>query len=96
MATNLPSYLAQLRLWIVVLFCLLTAVSAQAHPGHEGGHDGDEFVWTYEHAARHPWATLLCLAAGMALAWLVVRALRRARQPFKAGVTRNRAAGMTS
>lgn len=94
MATNLPCYLSQLRLWIVVLLCLLSAASAQAHPGHEGGHEGDDFVWTYEHASRHPWATLLWLAAGMALAWLILRGFRRARQPFKAAAMRTRAAGM--
>jgi hydrogenase/urease accessory protein HupE len=96
MATNLPSCLAQLRLWMVLLFALLTAANAQAHPGHEDAHEGDEFVWTYEHAARHPGATLFWLGAGMVLAWGVAKAIQRGRGSFKGGAGRTRAAGTLS
>jgi hypothetical protein len=95
MATNLPSCLAQFRLWII-LYSLLTAVSAQAHPGPEGGHDGDDFVWTYEHAARHPGATLFWLGAGMVLAWGGGKAIQRGRAAFKGGAARSQAAGRLS
>lgn len=52
----------------------LTLVSlAQAHPGHDGGHD---VTWELSHLAAHPLATLLCLGAivaGAGIAWLLVR-----------------------
>ena len=41
MVHNLPMILTTLRLWVLMLLCLLTTVSAQAHPGHDGHKDGD-------------------------------------------------------
>ncbi|HVS53238.1 MAG TPA: hypothetical protein VHD62_12855 [Opitutaceae bacterium] len=51
---------------------LASAALAQAHPGHDGGH---ELTWDFEHLAAHPGATLgwaLVLATG---AWIAARAL---------------------
>lgn len=96
MATNLPYLFAQLRFWIVVLVCLLTSLSAQAHPGHDGHEEGGEFTWTYEHAVRHPWATLLVVAVGGLLVWGLFRMLRQARQPLKGDATRSQAVGTLS
>lgn len=96
MATNLPFIFAQLRFWIVVLVCLLTSLSAQAHPGHDGHEEGGDFTWTYEHAARHPWATLLAVAVGGLLVWGLFRMLRQAQQPLKVAATRSQAVGTLS
>jgi hypothetical protein len=39
--------------------CLLTLTSlAQAHPGHDDGH---ELTWDFRHLAAHPGATTICL-----------------------------------
>ena len=54
------------------LFFTLTTL-AQAHPGHDGGHD---VTWELGHLIDHPLATLACfsvMAAGAVLAWLLVR-----------------------
>jgi hydrogenase/urease accessory protein HupE len=96
MATNLPFVLAQLRLWLVMLVCLLTSLSAQAHPGHDGHEEGGDFTWTYEHALRNPWATLLLVGIGALLIWVLVRMLRQAQQPLKADANRSPAVGTLS
>jgi hydrogenase/urease accessory protein HupE len=96
MATNLPFIFAQVRFWIVVLVCLLTSLSAQAHPGHDGHEDGGDFTWTYEHAVRHPWASLLVVVVGGLLVWGLFRMLRQAQQPVKGDATRSPAVGTLS
>lgn len=42
------------RAFTLVAF-LATAVLAQAHPGHDDGH---ELTWDFQHLAQNPWATL--------------------------------------
>ncbi len=57
---------------VLFLFFTLTTL-AQAHPGHDGGH---EVTWELSHLIEHPLATLACfgvMAAGAVLAWLLVR-----------------------
>jgi hypothetical protein len=92
MGTNLPTILPMLRFWIILLACVLTTISAQAHPGHEGGHDGDEFVWTADHLARHPGATLLTLAAVVLIAWGAFRFFSATQRQLKAAAARTQAA----
>jgi hydrogenase/urease accessory protein HupE len=95
MGTNLPTILPMLRFWIIILVCMLTCISAQAHPGHEGGHDGDEFVWTADHLARHPGATLLTLAAVALIAWGATRCFAATQRQLKAAAARSQAADKT-
>ncbi len=95
MGTNLPTILPMLRFWIVILACVLTSLTAQAHPGHEGGHDGDEFVWTADHLARHPGATLLTLAAVALLVWGAFRFFSATQRKLKASATHSPVADNT-
>ena len=92
MGTNLPTILPMLRFWFIVLACFLTCITAQAHPGHEGGHDGDEFVWTADHLARHPGAPLLVLAAVALIAWGACRFFSATQGQLKAAAARSQAA----
>ena len=75
MVHNLPMILTTLRLWVLMLLCLLTTVSAQAHPGHEGHEDGGDFTWTYSHVTAHPVASVLWVGAVVLLIWLGRRVL---------------------
>jgi hypothetical protein len=95
MGTNLPTILPMLRFWFIVLVSVLTCITAQAHPGHEGGHDGDEFVWTADHLARHPGATLAILAAVALLAWGATRFFSATQRQLKAAAVRNQVADKT-
>lgn len=88
----MPTILPMLRFWIIILACVLTCITANAHPGHEGGHDGDEFVWTAEHLARHPGATLLILAAVALIAWGATRFFSATQRQIKAAAARTPAA----
>jgi hydrogenase/urease accessory protein HupE len=92
MGTNLPTILPMLRLWIIILACILTCITANAHPGHEGGHDGDEFVWTADHLSRHPGATLLTLTAVALIAWAAARFFSATQRQLKAAASRSQAA----
>ena len=89
MGTNLPTVLPMLRFWIILLACILTSVTVQAHPGHEGGHDGDEFVWTADHLARHPASTLMVLAAVALIAWGAFRFFSATQRQLKAAAARS-------
>jgi hydrogenase/urease accessory protein HupE len=96
MVHNLPMIFATLRIWALVLLCLLTTTAAQAHPGHDGHEEGDGFTWTYAHLTTHPLATVLCLA-GLGLAvWLVRRTLRLKQRQPKAGAMSTPAADTLS
>jgi hypothetical protein len=95
MGTNLPTILPMIRFWIIVLVCVLTCITAQAHPGHEGGHDGDEFVWTADHLARHPGTTLVILAATALIAWGAFRFFSSTQQQLKAAAAHNPVADKT-
>lgn len=95
MGTNLPTILPMLRFWITILACVLTSITAQAHPGHEGGHDGDEFVWTADHLARHPIATLMTMAAVALIAWGTYRFLSASQRQLKAAATHSPVADKT-
>jgi hypothetical protein len=54
--------------------CLLTLTSlAQAHPGHDDGH---ELTWDFRHLAAHPGATTICLTLLGLGAWSLFRAMR--------------------
>lgn len=84
MVNNLPLILTILRNWGLMLLCLLTSVTAQAHPGHEGGHeDGGDFVWTFEHMTRHPFATALCALVVLLALWLAARPFTAQQQAAK-------------
>jgi hydrogenase/urease accessory protein HupE len=95
MGTNLPTILPMLRFWIIILACVLTSITAQAHPGHEGGHDGDEFVWTADHLARHPGATLMIVAVVALIAWGAFRFFSSSQRQLKAAAARSPVAGKT-
>ena len=95
MGTNLPTILPMLRFWIIILACVLTSLTAQAHPGHGGGHDGDEFVWTADHLARHPGATLMIMAVVALLAWGAFRFFTATQRQLKAAADRNPVADKT-
>ena len=92
MAHNLPMIFTALRLWVLMLLCLLTTVSAQAHPGHDGHEDGGDFTWTYSHVTAHPVASVLWVAAVVLLVWLGRRVLD-AQQQAKADAASSPAAG---
>jgi hydrogenase/urease accessory protein HupE len=96
MVHNLPMILTTLRIWALMLLCLLTTVSAQAHPGHDGHEEGGDFTWTYAHLTTHPFATVLCLAGLGLTVWLVLRALRSKQRSPKAGAMSTPAAGTLS
>ena len=69
---------------LLPLAALLVPVLAQAHPGHDGGHD---LEWDTAHFASHPVATILCigvLAAGLWSAVQLVRARRVRNEPASA------------
>lgn len=81
MVNNLPTLLLLVRTWAFLLLYALTASTALAHPGHEGHEDGDGFVWTSDHLAKHPWVTLLWLtAAALVIGFIVRRAGAKQRQ----------------
>lgn len=92
MGSNMPSLFPMIRLWIIILACMLTCIAAQAHPGHEGGHDGDEFVWTADHLARHPGATVVTLAIVAAIAWGAFRFFSATQRQLKAAAAHTQAA----
>ena len=96
MVHNFPTMLLLLRTWAFLLLCALTAATAQAHPGHEGHEDGDGFVWTYDHLAKHPWATLLCITAAALVVWFVVRRAGAKQRQAKACAAGTPAAGTLS
>ena len=96
MGTNMPTILPMFRFWIIILACVLTCITANAHPGHDGGHDGDEFVWTADHLARHPGATLLILAALALLVWGAFRFFSSTQRQLKAAAARNQVADKTA
>jgi hypothetical protein len=55
--------------WIATSAAFLTLASfAQAHPGHDGGHD---LTWELGHYVRHPLATLVWAALIGASIWSV-------------------------
>ncbi|HTO05154.1 MAG TPA: hypothetical protein VL069_15700 [Opitutus sp.] len=60
--------------FIAALFAIVIPVLAHAHPGH----DDHDFTWDFSHLTAHPWATLGCLAALFAGAWIVWRWLKNA------------------
>ncbi len=88
----MPTILPMFRFWIIILACVLTCITANAHPGHEGGHDGDAFVWTADHLTRHPGATLLLLAAVALIAWGAFRFTSATQRQLKAAAARTQAA----
>lgn len=72
---------------------ILTCITANAHPGHEGGHDGDEFVWTADHLGLHPLALGLIVAAAGYSAWLIWKSAKTSPQrPATAGAVSSPAA----
>ncbi len=95
MGTNLPTILPILRFWIIIFAGVLASITAQAHPGHEGGHDGDEFIWTADHLARHPGVTLLILAVGALIAWGAYHCTSATQRQLKAAAARNPVADKT-
>ena len=96
MGTNMPTILPMFRFWIIILACVLTCITANAHPGHDGGHEGDEFVWTADHLARHPGATLLILSALALLVWGAFRFFSSTQRQLKAAAARNQVADKTA
>ena len=95
MVHNLPMIFTTLRLWGLMLLCLLTTVTAQAHPGHDGHEEGGDFTWTSSHVTAHPVASLLWVAAVVLLVWLGRRMFDGQQQP-KAAATNSPAAGTLS
>ena len=57
----------------LVGFAVVAAPLAQAHPGHDDGH---ELTWDFGHLAAHPGATLMCLGLVALAAWVVYRETR--------------------
>ncbi len=93
--TNLPAWRSLLRHGFSVLTCVFTCIRAQAHPGHEGGHEGDEFIWTADHLTRHPAASLFIGAVGILLIWGAYRLYGATQRQFKPVVNRTPAADKT-
>ncbi|MCX6919983.1 MAG: hypothetical protein NTX20_01475 [Verrucomicrobia bacterium] len=95
MGTNLTTILPMLRFWVIILACVLSTITAQAHPGHEGGHEGDEFVWTTDYLTRHPGATLLILSSAALIAWGAWCLFSATQRQLKAAAARNQVADKT-
>ncbi len=51
-----------------------SAVLAQAHPGHDDGH---ELTWDFRHLVENPGATVICLLLLAAAGWAVGQGVRR-------------------
>lgn len=96
MVNNLPMILTMLRTWSLILLCLLTTATAQAHPGHEGHEDGGDFTWTFEHLTKHPFATALCATVVVLVLWLASRRLRAQQRQSMGDAVRSQAAGRNS
>jgi urease accessory protein len=66
---------------VAPVFAALAIVSlAQAHPGHDDGH---ELTWELGHLAAHPLATFVCLAVfGVAIwgGWKLMQATLARRE----------------
>jgi hypothetical protein len=69
------------RAGISLLGFVFSAALAQAHPGHDDGH---ELTWDFGHLAEHPLATLAWTTLLGAAIYLVVR-LARARNARSSG-----------
>lgn len=95
MGTILQQNLGKLRGWVFVVSYVLSSSYGQAHPGHEGGHEGDEFVWTSASLGGHLLATLLLAALGGLIVWSAVRGWRATQRQLKAVANRNPAADKT-
>ena len=97
MGTNLPTILPTLRVWVIVLLCIFTCISANAHPGHEGGHDGDEFIWTADRLGLHPLALVLIVVAAGYYTWLIWKSAKTSQQrPATVGAVSSPAADTLS
>jgi len=64
------------RAWISVTVFIGLAALAQAHPGHDDGH---ELTWdvSVSHLTQHPYATVLGVTVLGAAVWLGLQAIRR-------------------
>jgi hypothetical protein len=80
MASNLPALFPMLRLWIIILVCMLTCISALHRLGHEASRDGKEAVRMEESADRHPVPTDVIPAAMVAASWNCSRLVSSAQQ----------------
>jgi hypothetical protein len=80
MASNLPALFPLLRLWIFILVCMLTCISALHRLGHEASRDVKEAVWNEEAPARHPVPTDVIPAAMVAASWNCSRLVSSAQQ----------------
>jgi putative copper export protein len=58
----MPSLFPMIRLWIVILACVLTYIHAQAGSGHAGGRDEEAVVRTADLLALHTFAMIVILA----------------------------------
>jgi hypothetical protein len=66
MASNMPALFPMLRLWIIILVCMLTCISALHRLGHEASREGEEAVRIEESLVHHPEPTDVIPAAMVA------------------------------
>jgi hypothetical protein len=80
MASNLPALFPMLRLWIIILVCMLTCISALHRLGHEASRDSKEAVGVEESLVRHPVRTDVIPTAMVAATWNCSRLVCCAQQ----------------
>jgi len=87
MVHNLPMIFATLRLWALVLLCLLTTTSAQAQRESKGLSAADTCGPTFTPLSGTPGASGLNLAGLHGTTWLMRRMLNQPQRPSPNGAT---------
>ena len=80
MASNMPSLFPLLRLWIIILVCILTCIAAVHRVGHKAEHVNAEAGRAEVLPVRHPAPENVILPRAVASAWNCSRVYSAAQQ----------------